>query len=110
MSFEFELVTVRAEISHAHTIAHCAGRIGHHQMRIRSESRAESLRGESEKKQKTAHPTTDNANVTNVERRFQISGACVSFWEVQAASLFFHQRMQFLLDKADEVFVVSTPP
>ena len=36
-------------------------------MRIRSESRAESLRGESEKKEKTAHPTTDNANVTDGE-------------------------------------------
>ena len=80
VTFEFELVTVRAEISHAHAVAHYAGRIGHHQMRIRSESRAESLRSESEKKQKTAHPTTDNANVTNVERRFQLSGACVSFW------------------------------
>jgi len=26
---------------------------------------------------------------------------------VQAASLFFYQRIQFLLDKAEEVFVVS---
>jgi hypothetical protein len=36
-------------------------------VRIRSQSRTESLRGESEKKQKTAHPTMDTANVTNVE-------------------------------------------
>ena len=28
VSFEFELVTVRAEISHAHAVARCAGRIG----------------------------------------------------------------------------------
>ena len=32
-----------------------------------AESTAESLNSESEKKEKTAHPTTDNANVTDVE-------------------------------------------
>jgi hypothetical protein len=31
------------------------------------ESTAESLRSKPEKKEKTAHPTTDNANVTDVE-------------------------------------------
>ena len=110
MTSECELVAIRAEISHAHAVAHYAGRIGHHQMRIRSESRAESLRGESEKKQKTAHPTTDNANVMNVEDDSKSLARASTSGEVQAASLFFHQRMQFLLDKAEEVFVVSTPP
>ena len=65
--FEFELVTVRAEISQTHAVVRTRGRVADNQVRIRSESRAESLRGESEKKQKTAHPTTDNANVTDVE-------------------------------------------
>ena len=69
VTFEFELVTVRAEISHAHAVARTRGRVADNQVRIRSESRAESLRGESEKKQKTAHPTTDNANVTDVEAK-----------------------------------------
>jgi len=36
-------------------------------MRMGAESTAESLSSESEKKEKTAHPTTDNANVTDVE-------------------------------------------
>ena len=31
MSFEFEFVTVRAEISHAHTVGRCARRIGDNQ-------------------------------------------------------------------------------
>ena len=64
---EFELVPVRAEISHAHAVARTRGRVTDNQLRIRSEARAESLRGESEKKEKTAHPTTDNANVTDGE-------------------------------------------
>src|SRR5947207_12907370 len=67
MASEFELITVGGEIRHAHTVAHCAGRIGNHQMRMGAESTAESLSSESEKKQKTAHPTMDNANVTDVE-------------------------------------------
>ena len=67
MASEFELITVRAEIRHAHTVAHCAGRIGNHQIRMGAESTAESLSSESEKKEKTAHPTMDNANVTDVE-------------------------------------------
>jgi hypothetical protein len=66
-AFEFELVTVGAEISHAHTVAHCVRRIGNQQLRMGAESTAESLSSESEKKEKTAHPTTDNANVTDVE-------------------------------------------
>ena len=69
VSFEFKLVTVRAEVSHAHAVARRRTRIVHYELRIRSESHAESLRGESEKKQKTAHPTTDNANVTYVEAK-----------------------------------------
>ena len=36
-------------------------------MRMGAESTAESLTSVSEKKEKTAHPTTDNANVTDVE-------------------------------------------
>jgi len=45
-----------------------------------AESTAESLSSESEKKEKTAHPTMDNANVTDVEEEDPNSGACVSFW------------------------------
>ena len=66
---EFELVTVRAEISHAYAAMRSCPRIANNQVRIRSQSRTESLRGESEKKQKTAHPTTDNADVTDVEAK-----------------------------------------
>ena len=36
-------------------------------MRMGGESTAESLCSESEKKENPAHPTTDNANVTDVE-------------------------------------------
>ena len=60
-----ELITVRAEIRHAHTVARCAGRIGNHQIRMGAESTAESLNTESEKKEKTAHPTMDNADSTD---------------------------------------------
>jgi hypothetical protein len=69
-------------------------------VRIRSESRAESLRGESEKKQKTAHPTTDNANVTDVE------GEAASFLGRASASGeyglpgFFMQSVQALPTKS----------
>jgi hypothetical protein len=69
-------------------------------MLMGAESTAESLGSESEKKEKTAHLTTDNANVADVEEedanslaRASVSGG------VQAASLFFHQRIQFLLDR-----------
>ena len=37
VAFEFELVTVRAEISHAHPVARRPGRIGDDQVRIRRE-------------------------------------------------------------------------
>ena len=97
VSFEFELVTVRAEISHAHTVARCAGRIGNNQMRIRPSPRAESLRSESEKKEKTAHPTTDNANVTDVEEEDANSLARVSVLGVQAVAPSINDP--FLLDK-----------
>jgi hypothetical protein len=68
------------------------------------------LSSESDKKEKTAHPTTDNANVTDVEEEDANSLAPESPSGVKGASLFFHQRIQILLDKADEVFVVSTSP
>src|SRR4030095_11978512 len=55
VSFAFELVTVRAEISPAYAVGRWAGRIGHHQVRIGTESTAESLRDQPEKKKKTAH-------------------------------------------------------
>ena len=67
MSFEFELVTVRAEISHAHAVARLARRICDNQLQIRRKPHAESLRAKSEKKDKPPHPRTDNANVTDVE-------------------------------------------
>ena len=66
--FEFELVTVRPEISHSHAVARWAGRIGHHQVRIGAESSAKSSRDECQEKQK-AHVTTDNADVTDVEAK-----------------------------------------
>ena len=66
---EFESVTVRAKISYAQAVARCAGRICNNKVRIRAKSNGESLRGECEQKEKTAHPTTDNANVTDVEEQ-----------------------------------------
>ena len=68
MSFEFELVTVRAEISHPNAVTRLAGRIGNHQVRIGAESGAKSIRDECQEKQK-AHVTTDNADVTDVEAK-----------------------------------------
>ena len=73
-----------------------------------AESTAESLSSESEKKQKTAHPTTDNANVTDVEEEDANSLARASAsGEYKPLACF---CTKFLLDKADEVFVVSTSP
>jgi hypothetical protein len=69
VSFAFELVTVCAEISHAYAVSPLAGRICNHQIPVGVESTAESLRGKPEKKEKTAHPTTNNANVTDVEEQ-----------------------------------------
>jgi hypothetical protein len=66
--FEFELVTVRPEISQSHAVARWAGRIGNHQVRIGTESSAKSIRDECQEKQK-AHVTTDNADVTDVEAK-----------------------------------------
>ena len=86
MPFEFELVTVRPEISHSHAVARWAGRIGNHQVRIGAEATAESLRDQPEKKQKTAHPTTNNANVTDVEEEAaNFPGAYVSLWRAHAS-------------------------
>jgi hypothetical protein len=76
-------------------------------MRMGAESTAESLSSESEKKEKTAHPTTDNANVTDVEAEAANSLARASASGDYRLVAFFHQRVQFLLDKAEEVFVVS---
>jgi len=53
VSFEFELVTVRAEISHAHTVARCAGRIGQNQPGIWLESPGKCLRRQHQEKKKT---------------------------------------------------------
>src|SRR4029453_16102438 len=89
--FEFELVTTRTEISHAYAVARCAVRICNNQMRIGAESSAEGLRRASEKKEKTAHSTTDSANVRDVE---------------EEDANFRGTRLPFLLDKRGEVFVV----
>ena len=94
VTFEFKLVTVRAEISYAYAVARCAG-VANNQVRIRFESRTEGLRGESEKKQKTAHSTMDTANATNVEEEDASPDVCVGF---------------FFLDKAGEAFVASRSP
>jgi hypothetical protein len=50
------------------------------------------LRGESEKNQKAAHLTTNNADVTDVEE--EAANSVTSAW--------------FFLDKAGEAFVAST--
>ena len=34
VSFEFEFVTVRAEISHSHTVARSCARVAHHELRV----------------------------------------------------------------------------
>ncbi len=59
VSFEFELVTVRAEISHAHAVARCARRIGQNQPGIWLESTGKCLCGQHQEKKKT-HVTTNN--------------------------------------------------
>src|SRR5262249_9103054 len=54
MALEFELVAIRAEVSYAHSaVRGCAGILGD-QVSIRIQPRAQSLRGESEKKKKRA--------------------------------------------------------
>ena len=68
MSFEFELVTVRAEISHAHAVARRRTRIVHYELRVMIKSGTKRLRGECQEKQK-AHLTTDNADVTEEEAK-----------------------------------------
>ena len=62
VSFEFELVTVRAEISHAHAVARRRARIVHYELRVMIKSSTKRLRREYEPK-KNAHapritPTT----------------------------------------------------
>ena len=50
-------------------------------MRMGAESTAESLSSESEKKDKTAHPTTDNVNVTDVEEEDASFLAMTGDWQ-----------------------------
>ena len=61
VALEFELVTVRAKISHAHTVARCARRIGNNQLRIWRQVHAESLRRKSPRKRKNHTRPPDNA-------------------------------------------------
>jgi len=65
-SFEFELVTVRSEISHAHTVARSRLTIAHCELSVGRQSRSESMRCECQEKQKT-HATTHNADAADVE-------------------------------------------
>lgn len=60
MASEFELVTVRAEISHTHTVARCPRRIGDNHAGIWIESPGKCLCGEYQEKKNT-HGTTNNA-------------------------------------------------
>jgi hypothetical protein len=79
VSFEFKLITIRAEISHANAVTRLAGNICNHEVPIGVESTGESLRSKPEKKEKTAHPTTNSANVTDVEEEAaNFHGAYVS--------------------------------
>ena len=52
--FEFELVAVRAEISHAHTVARRPSRIGDDQVRIRREASPKGVGCESKEKNERA--------------------------------------------------------
>src|SRR4029079_15477471 len=56
VSFEFELVTVRAEISHAHAIARCRARIVYYDLRVMIKSCAKSLGREYEPKKNPPPP------------------------------------------------------
>ena len=66
VSFEFELVTICAEISRTHTVARCARRIGENQPGIWIESTGKCLCAQHQEKKKT-HVITNNAHVTDVE-------------------------------------------
>ncbi len=59
VTFEFELVTVCAEISHAHATARTCGRIADNQLSIGTESCAKGLRGESQQKKERAFHRND---------------------------------------------------
>ncbi len=56
VSFEFELVTVRAEISHAHAVARRRARIVHYELRVMIESGPKRLRREYEPKKNPHAP------------------------------------------------------
>ena len=56
VSFEFELVAVRAEISHAHAVTRCRARIVHYQLRVMIKSGTKRLRTEYEPKKNTHAP------------------------------------------------------
>jgi hypothetical protein len=70
MTLEFELVSICAEISHAHSVARSCRRIANNQISIRAESRAKGLGRESDEKK---------------ERAFQVFGCRGKrrFWGVQ---------------------------
>src|SRR5439155_10485949 len=70
-SFEFELVTVRSEISHAHTVARSRLTIAHCELSVGRQSRSESMRCECQEKQKT-HATTHNADAADVEAKSSV--------------------------------------
>ncbi len=69
VSFEFELVTVRAEISHAHAVARRRARIVHYQLRIMIRVQPQKLARRISSQKKNAHATTDNADVTDREAK-----------------------------------------
>src|SRR5258705_12540765 len=54
VTFEFELVAVRAEISYAHSVVTRCGRITDNQVSIEAESCTKGLRSECEEKKKRA--------------------------------------------------------
>lgn len=67
VSFEFELVTVRAEVSHADTVARHRTRIVHYKLGVLIESRTKCLRREYKPK-KNAHPPRITPT-TQIEKR-----------------------------------------
>src|SRR6476646_7769183 len=67
VSFDFELVTVRAEVSHAYTVARHRTRIVHYKLGVLIESRTKCLRREYKPK-KNAHPPRITPT-TQIEKR-----------------------------------------
>src|SRR5437763_7411712 len=58
VSFEFELVTIRAQISHTHTAARRRARIVHHELRVVIKSGTKRLSREYEPKKNSRAPRT----------------------------------------------------